>query len=120
MAFDPARIAEDSCVEGHLDGDPVYDVLLAVHTAKVSGRLTVEDAAGPNHMYFMQGRPIGVLLAEYVHPLGQLLLELGRVTGQTFVRAQRRIAEGGRLAGQVFKELGVLDDDSLREVLTIQ
>src|SRR5687768_7492047 len=120
MAFDPGRTAEDTCVEGHLDGDPVYDVLLSMHGAKVSGRLTVEDSAGPNHMYFMQGKPVGVALAEYAHPLGQLLLELGRVNGQTFVRAQRLIAEGNRLAGQVFKELGVLDDDALRDVLAIQ
>lgn len=120
MAFDPSRIPDDSCAEGHLDGDPIYDVLMAVHGARATGRLTVEDAAGPNHMFFMQGRPVGVALAEYVHPLGQLLLELGRVNGATFVRAQRLIAEGNRLAGQVFKELGVLDDDGLRDVLAIQ
>lgn len=120
MSFDPSRIPDDSCVEGHLDGDPVYEVLVAVNAHKATGRLTVEDAAGPNHMYFMQGKPVGVALAEYVHPLGQLLLELGRVNGQTFVRAQRLIAEGNRLAGQVFKELNVLDDEDLRDVLAIQ
>lgn len=120
MAFDPSRIPDDSCVEGHLDGDPVYEVLVAIHAQKATGRLTVEDGAGANHMYFMQGRPVGVTLAEYLHPLGQLLLELGRVNGQTFVRAQRLIAEGNRLAGQVFKELGVLSDDSLRDVLAVQ
>jgi hypothetical protein len=120
LAFEPSKIPEDQCVQGHLDADPIYDVLLRVHGAKVSGRLTTEDASGPNHLYFMQGKPVGVQLAEYVHPLGQLLLELGRINGQTFVRAQRYIAEGNRLAGQVFKELGVLDDDSLKEVLVIQ
>lgn len=120
MTFDPSRVPEDTCVEGHLDGDPVYDVLLAMHAGRTTGRLSVEDAAGKNHLFFMQGRPVGVSLAEYAHPLGQLLLELGRVNGQTFVRAQRRIAESNRLAGQVFKELGVLDEDGLREVLTTQ
>lgn len=120
MAFDPSRIPDDQCVEGHLDGDPIYAVLLALHAGRVTGRLTVEDAAGKNHLFFMQGRPVGVSLAEYAHPLGQLLLELGRVNGQTFVRAQRRIAESNRLAGQVFKELGVLDEDGLRDVLTTQ
>ncbi len=120
VAFDPARVPDDSCVEGHLDGDPVYDVLQAIHTARSTGRLTVEDGTGPNHMFFMEGRPVGVALSEYVHPLGQLLLELGRINGQTFVRAQRRIAEGNRLAGQVFKEIGVLDEAALGEVLAIQ
>jgi hypothetical protein len=118
--FEPARIPEDSSVEGHLDGDPVYEVLLAVHGARATGRLTVEDASGPNHLFFMEGRPVGVALSEFVHPLGQLLLELGRINGQTFVKAQRKIAEGNRLAGQVFKELGVLDEDTLADVLAIQ
>lgn len=120
MTFEPARVPEDTCVEGHLDGDPIYGVLVAMHAARITGRLTVEDAAGKNHLFLMQGRPVGVTLAEYAHPLGQLLLELGKVNGQTFVRAQRRIAESNRLAGQVFKELGVLDEDGLRDVLTTQ
>ena len=120
MTFEPARVPEDTCVEGHLDGDPIYGLLLGMHAARITGRLTVEDAAGKNHLFFMQGRPVGVALAEYAHPLGQLLLELGRVNGQTFVRVQRRIAESNRLAGQVFKELGVLDDEGLRDVLATQ
>ncbi len=72
--FDPALIADDACVDGHLDNDPIYGVLLALGQKLVTGRLTIDDAAGENHMYFMQGRPVGVHLAEHCHPLGQLLL----------------------------------------------
>lgn len=120
MAFDPARIDEDSCADGHLGADPIHEVLLSIDARRATGRLTVEDASGPNHMYFMQGRPVGVQLSEYFHPLGQLLLELGRIDGATFVNAQRLISEGARLPGQVYKELGVVDDDGLKEVLAIQ
>lgn len=118
--FDPATIADEACAEGHLDADPIYGVLLSLGQRQITGRLTVADAAGDNHMYFMQGRPVGVHLAEHFHPLGQLLLELGRCSGATFVRAQRLIAEGNRLPGQVYKELDVLDDVTLKEVLAIQ
>ncbi len=118
--FDPAKIADDACADGHLDRDPIYAVLLALGQQLITGRLTIDDAAGENHMYFMQGRPVGVHLAEHFHPLGQLLLELGRMSGATFVRAQRLIAEGNRLPGQVYKELGILDDASLKDVLAIQ
>ena len=118
--FDPAKIPDDACAEGHLDSDPIYGVLLALGQKLVTGRLTIADAAGDNHMYFMQGRPVGVHLAEHFHPLGQLLLEIGRIDGATFVRAQRLIAEGSRLPGQVYKELGILDDAGLKEVLSIQ
>jgi len=118
--FDPATIADEACTEGHLDADPIYGVLLSLGQKQITGRLTVADAAGDNHMYFMQGRPVGVHLAEHFHPLGQLLLELGRCSGATFVRAQRLIAEGNRLPGQVYKELRVLDDAGLKDVLAIQ
>lgn len=118
--FDPATIADEACSEGHLDADPIYSVLLTLGQKQITGRLTVADAAGDNHMYFMQGRPVGVHLAEHFHPLGQLLLELGRCSGATFVRAQRLIAEGNRLPGQVYRELDVLDEAGLKEVLAIQ
>ncbi|MBM4280341.1 MAG: hypothetical protein FJ137_06130 [Deltaproteobacteria bacterium] len=118
--FDPVRIADDACVEGHLDADPVHQLLLTLGQRSTTGRLTVADAAGDNHMFFMNGRPVGVLLAERVHPLGQLLLELGRCDAAMFLKAQHLIAEGGRLPGQVFKELGVLDDHTLKDALAVQ
>jgi hypothetical protein len=118
--FDPALIADDACAEGHLDVDPVFRVLLTLGQHAATGRLTVVDAAGENHLFFMQGRPVGVQLTERVHPLGQLLLELGRLNGATFLRAQRLIAEGDRLPGQVFKELGVVDEAGLKDTLAIQ
>lgn len=120
MAFNPLAIEEDGAYEGHLDADPMYEVLMAVQKTQATGRFTVADAAGDNHMYFMQGQPVGVQLSEYIHPLGQLLLELGRVDGRGFVAAQRLIWAGNRLAGQVFKELGYLDDKTLKDVLAVQ
>ncbi len=120
MVFDPLAIEEDGSLVGHLDADPMYEVLMALQRAQATGRLSVEDAAGNNHMYFMQGQPVGVQLSEYIHPLGQLLLELGRVDGRGFVAAQRLIWANNRLAGQVFKELGYLDDQSLKDVLAVQ
>jgi hypothetical protein len=118
--FDPSQIADDECIEGHFDVDAVHSVLLVLGKQEATGRLSVADAAGDNHMYFMKGRPVGVQLAERAHPLGQLLLELGRVDGATFLAAQRLIAQGGRLPGQVFKELNVVDEHSLKEVLAVQ
>jgi len=120
VAFDPTTLSEDSAGEGHLDQTPLYDVLLTIRDTQMTGRLTIPAAAGDNHMFFMRGQPVGVKLAEYFHPLGQLLLEIGRIDARTFIRAQRLIAEGGRLPGQVFKELGVLDDGSLKDVLSLQ
>jgi hypothetical protein len=118
--FDPASVAEDATARGHLDESPIWEVMLAIRDRSATGRLSVSAPAGENHMFFMRGQPVGVQLADYAHPLGQLLLELGRIDAHTFILAQRLIADGSRLPGQVFKEMGVLDDASLREALAVQ
>jgi len=120
MSYDPMTISEDTAESGHLDDTPMHDILLGIKDSAATGRLTVNDAAGENHMFFMQGRPVGVVLSEYLHPLGQLLLELGDINAETFLEAQRRITKGGRLPGQVFIELDILDDTALKQVLFIQ
>jgi hypothetical protein len=120
VSFDLSRIPDDSCAEGHLDGQPIPELLLALHQAEATGRLTLADASGPNHLYFLAGSPVGVKLAEAVSPLGQLLLELGRIDGATFVRAQRLIAEAKRPAREVLRELASLDDDAMQDVLAVQ
>lgn len=120
MAFDPSRIPEDASGTGQLDVDPLHAVLSALHRHQATGRLTLTEAVGENHMYLMQGQPVGVQLAERIHPLGQLLLELGLVDGRGFLAAQRLIRAQLRMPAQVFKELGYLDEEGLRQVLGLQ
>lgn len=120
MAFDPTQIEEDHLGDGHLDETPIHRVLMAVQAEQITGRLTIPTENGENHMFFMRGQPVGVSLAEILHPLGQLLLELGHINGAQFVRAQRLVAEAGRLPGQVYKELKAIDEDTLKSVFHLQ
>ena len=83
--------------------------------------MTIEEHNGQNHMYFMQGVPVGVQTSRYLAPLGQLLLERNLCDGLTFIKAQRRIRDGGGLLpGQVFMNLGVINEAQLKEILAIQ
>ena len=120
MAFDPTEIDEDHLVDGHLNDTPIHRVLMAVQANQTTGRLTIPTPHGENHMFFMRGQPVGVTLSEIRHPLGQMLLELGHINGAQFVRAQRMVAEAGRLPGQVYKELKAIDEDTLKEVFHLQ
>lgn len=120
MAFDPLEIEEDHLGDGHLDETPIHRILLAVQAGQITGRLTIPTATGENHMFFMRGQPVGVTLSEMLHPLGQLLLELGHINGAQFVRAQRLVAEAGRLPGRVYKELKAVDEDTLKSVFHLQ
>jgi hypothetical protein len=123
MSFQTSQLqalSDGERLEGSFEVNPLYTVLLALHQTRSSGRLTAIDEHGEHHMFFMMGRPVGVTLGEPVHPIGQLLLELGRINGTVFVQAQRAIAEGNRLPGQVYKELGVIDESHLKELLKMQ
>jgi hypothetical protein len=120
MALEPADMADESSYEGHLGQESMAHILGVLMAARTTGRISVRDASGLNHLFFMQGRPVGVVLSQVTHPLGQLLLELGKVDSAQFVRAQRLIGDGERLPGQVFIELGAITDAELKETLTIQ
>lgn len=120
MNFDPTAVNEGETAEGHLDETPIYELFLQMHKTKETGRLTVHNALGDNHLFLMRGNPVGIHLSEYFRPLGQFLLELGKVNGQTFLQAQHDIVQGMRLPGQVFMEMGVLDEENLKLVLVMQ
>jgi hypothetical protein len=120
VAFDPSAVPDGNMGEGHLDDIPIYRLFLQLQTQEETGRLTVHNASGDNHLFFMRGNPVGIQLAEFFHPFGQFLLEMGRIDGATFLRAQRRISDGKRLPGQVFMEMGVLNESALKEVLVMQ
>ena len=120
MGLDPQHMADEASYEGHLSGEPMARVLATLVEQRATGRLTVQESAGASHMFFMQGRPVGVVLAQVTHPLGQLLLELGKIDSAQFVRAQRDIGDGERLPGQVFIEIGAITDVELKEILGIQ
>ena len=120
MAFDPSTQADESTYEGHLDQESMSSLVTTMLREKVTGRITIRDENGANYLYFMQGRPVGVVLSIVLHPLGQLLLELGKVDSAQFVKAQRLIGDGERLPGQVFIEIGAITDAELKETLAIQ
>lgn len=120
MAFDPSALADESSYEGHLDRESMSSLLATMLREKVTGRITIRDENGANYLYFMQGRPVGVVLSQVLHPLGQLLLELGKVDSAQFVKAQRLIGDGERLPGQVFIEIGAINEAELKETLAIQ
>ena len=87
MAFDPSQQPDETSYEGHLDQESMGQVLAEILRHKVTGRITVRDDNGANHLFFMAGKPVGVVLSHVMHPLGQLLLELGKVDSAQFVKA---------------------------------
>lgn len=119
-AFNPYQLLEGETVHGSFLKQPVYEVFTAIIESCTTGALGVPGEVGLNRLFFREGHPVGVSLAESYVPLGQLLLELGYIDGATFLRAKPIIEGERRLPGQVYIQLGAIDNAILTEVLQIQ
>lgn len=101
---------------------PVYEVLARLYDDKGTGKLSLLNSQSTRafSLFFRQGLPVGVSLDEICAPLGQLLLEMGRVSAKDYVEVQRVIEFNDRLPGQAYIDHGILDSQGLKEVLAVQ
>jgi len=118
--FDPSRLLDGESVQGSFLEEPVHVVLSVLIESCCTGVLSVPMETGLNQLFFREGQPVGVKLAEAYVPLGQLLLELGHIDGGTFLKAKPIIEGERRLTGQVYIQLGAIDNAILTEALQIQ
>jgi len=118
--FDPKSLLDDQTGRWSFEETPAYAVFAALVDGRVTGVVTTRPDANANRLFFREGQPVGVQLAEVYAPLGQLLLELGHIDAATFVKAQALIASEQRLPGQVFVELEAIDAATLQQVIDIQ
>lgn len=119
-AFDPTSLIDDETGTWSFDRFPVPEVLATLADRGLTGLLRLRQGDRSHRLYLREGQPVGVDLAEVVAPLGQVLLELGDLNAASYVQAQRLIDEEGRLPGQVYVELGLIDSARLKVVLQIQ
>ncbi len=118
--FEPQTMSDMQSVEASFAQLPIYAVLAKLFDEQATGKLRLLDGAGSFSLFFRQGLPVGVDLDEICAPLGQLLLELGRVTAEDYVCVQRIIESQDRLPGQAYIQRGILDEAGLKEVLALQ
>lgn len=118
--FDPKSLLDDQSGRWSFEETPTYAVFAALVDGRLTGMVTSRPDADASKLFFREGQPVGVQLAEVYAPLGQLLLELGHIDAATFVKAQSLIAGQQRLPGQVFVELEAIDATTLKQVIDIQ
>lgn len=118
--FEPTELVDDETGVWSFDEQPAYRVLGLLIDGALSGQLRVDTDNGSNFLFFREGRAVGVELCEVCAPLGQILLERGLIDSAGFVRAQRQIELEGRLPGQVYVELKLIDTLQLKQALAEQ
>jgi curved DNA-binding protein CbpA len=106
---------------GTLDSTPLVNLLVYALDHRLSGTLVFEQEDGQKHaVYLDDGSPAKVRLAGGGMFLGELLVELGKITRAAHQSTFEQASADERLYGSVLLERGLLDELALREALREQ
>jgi hypothetical protein len=106
---------------GNLDVVPLPNLLYRLYRWQVTGTLALEDDARHHTVEIAAGQPASAVLSgDSVEPLGRILLELGGIREEDYQVSLVKLAETGRLHGEILREMGVLSASDLEHGLQVQ
>lgn len=101
-------------------GPPLH-LLVFAYQHRLSGTVTVETESGQQHqVYFDQGAPAKVLLADPVLTLDSIILRMGSVPPEDLVSSARVAYEQGKLLGRMLVSRGLITEETLAAALRWQ
>jgi hypothetical protein len=116
-ATEPARAPRT----GRLEFLPLPNLIYRLYRHEVTGTLRLQSASCQHSVDFANGRPAAAtLVGDSVEPLGRILFELGKIKEEDYQVSLHRLAETGRLHGQILREMGVLSESDLELGLQVQ
>jgi len=106
---------------GTFETTPLVNLLVYALDHRLTGTLVFEQEDGQKHAVFLDdGSPAKARLAAGGIFLGELLVELGKITRAAHQSTFEQAAADERLYGSVLLERGLLDELALREALREQ
>ncbi len=106
---------------GTLDSTPLVNLLVYALDHRLTGTLVFEQEDGQKHaVYLDDGSPAKARLAGGGMFLGEMLVELGKITRAAHQSTFEQASADERLYGSVLVERGLLDELALREALREQ
>jgi hypothetical protein len=107
-------------VTGKLLEHPMASLLIAVHTKRLTGSLTIEDGRGRTTAYLRAGFPVHVDSADANDRLDRVLLDARLVSEEILAMAQHLHARTKRLLGEILVERNLLSPQKLQHALVTQ
>src|SRR5262249_12030024 len=104
---------------GDLAVTPLAEILATIHRYRVPGVLRVSRDGRERRIYLDRGLVVFAATNEREVSLGAYLLRRRILSPEAGREAARRVREGVRL-GQILLEMGVLDEEGLREAVSGQ
>jgi DNA-binding response OmpR family regulator/tetratricopeptide (TPR) repeat protein len=105
---------------GDLAYRPLAAVLLDLHDAAATGRLTLRRDRVAKTIDLAEGNPVGAAAATRDETLGHFLVGAGIITDEQHKQAVHRTAERGEKVGEALIALGTITPARLAEMLTAQ
>jgi len=106
--------------EGSLADLDFATLLHRLHVAKTDGTLLVRSGKKKKAIEFRGGYPIAVKSNLVTECLGNMLVELGRVSSEAFAESVERVKAGEGLQGEILVAMDVLDEDAVAAALREQ
>jgi tetratricopeptide (TPR) repeat protein len=108
-------------VTGKLLEHPMASLLVAVHTKRLTGSLTIEDGrGGRTTVYVRDGFPVHVDRTDTNDRLDRVLLDARLVSEEMLAMAQHLHARTKRLLGEILVERNLLTPQKLQYALSLQ
>ncbi len=95
-------------------------LLHGLHVAKTSGTLLVSSGKKKKAIQLRDGYPVAVKSNLITECLGNMLVELGRVTSDELSESIERVKAGEGLQGEILVAMNVLDEESVGDALREQ
>jgi hypothetical protein len=94
-------------------GPPLH-LLVFAFQHQITGTVTIDTESGQRHqIYFHEGAPAKVLLADNILKLDSILLRMGTVSNEALIEAARVAYEEGKLLGRMLVARGLITEDTL-------
>ena len=104
---------------GELAATPLAEILATIHRYRVPGVVRVSRDGRERRIYLDRGLVVFAATNEREVSLGAYLLRRRILSPEAGREAARRVKEGVRL-GQILLEMGILDEEGLREAVSGQ
>ena len=106
--------------QGNFSRTPFAHILMYVRNKKLHGTLEIRQDGNEISIYFRDGAPARVFSSESGKRLGEVLVELGKLTPQELQESLDEVGRTGELHGQAMVRMGFVDGATLVAGITEQ
>ena len=113
-------LIDNETYKGRFDNESPSHIVSRLYQSKMTGALRSYADKGVNALFFRDGTPVGVRMANNQTMLGHILHELKIIDDAQLATAEQVITSEQRVPLQYFRDLGLLNDELETQIKQMQ